>query len=103
MRMGIQSLALSCGASRRGSSDLALLWLWPRPVAAAPTQPLAWELPYAPGVAKNKRNKEINKILKNKNKFKKCTTTLLEDGFFLLCKRYLIIIAHKHGWYILLS
>ena len=26
--------------------DLALLWLWPRPAAATPIQPLAWELPY---------------------------------------------------------
>ena len=27
--------------------DLALLWLWCRPTAAAPVQPLAWEFPYA--------------------------------------------------------
>ena len=27
--------------------DLALLWLWCRPAAAAPIPPLAWELPYA--------------------------------------------------------
>ena len=27
--------------------DLAVLGLWPRPGAAAPAQPLAWELPYA--------------------------------------------------------
>ena len=32
-------------------SDLALLWLWCRPAAAVPIQPLAWELPYAAGVA----------------------------------------------------
>ena len=31
--------------------DLALLWLWCRPAAAALIQPLAWELPYAMGVA----------------------------------------------------
>ena len=28
-----------------------LLWLWCRPPATAPIQPLAWELPYALGVA----------------------------------------------------
>ena len=28
-------------------SDPALLWLWCRPVAMAPIQPLAWEPPYA--------------------------------------------------------
>ena len=31
--------------------DLALLWLWRRPVATAPIQPLAWEPPYAAGAA----------------------------------------------------
>ena len=40
--------------------DLALLWLWCRPVATAPIQPLAWEPPYAVGVAL-KRPKKKNK------------------------------------------
>ena len=31
--------------------DLALLWLWHRPVAAALIRPLAWELPYIIGTA----------------------------------------------------
>ena len=31
--------------------DLALLWLWCRPTGTAPIQPLAWEPPYAVGVA----------------------------------------------------
>ena len=35
--------------------DLALLWLWCRPAAAAPIRPLAWELPYATGAALKKR------------------------------------------------
>ena len=38
-----------------------LLWLWCRPAAAASIQPLAWEHPYATGVAlkrpKNKKQK----------------------------------------------
>ena len=29
--------------------DLAWLWLWCRLAAAAPVQPLAWELPHAAG------------------------------------------------------
>ena len=29
----------------------ALLWLWRRPVATVPIQPLAWEPPYAAGAA----------------------------------------------------
>ena len=36
-----------------------MLWLWCRPAAVAPIQPLAWELPYASGKAlKRKRKKE---------------------------------------------
>jgi len=43
--------------SCRNGSDLALLWLWGRPTAAALIQSLAWELPYAAGVAlKSKQN-----------------------------------------------
>ena len=44
--------------SRHGS-DLAWLWLWCRPAAKAPTGPLAWEPPYAMGVAlKSQENKK---------------------------------------------
>ena len=37
--------------------DLVLLWLWRRPVATAPIRPLAWEPPYAMGVALEKGTK----------------------------------------------
>ena len=33
----------------QGIKDPALLWLWCRPAAAAPIQPLAWEPPCAAG------------------------------------------------------
>ena len=42
--------------------DLALLWLWYRPTAAAPIGPLTWEPPYATGAALKKiieREREI--------------------------------------------
>ena len=42
---------MSCGVGRRRGSDPALLWLWRRPEATALIQPLAWEPPYALGVA----------------------------------------------------
>ena len=71
VRMWAQSLAsLSglriqcCGVGCRCSSDLALLWLWCRPAAAAPIWPLAWKLPCAAGVAfkkKRRRRKEKRK------------------------------------------
>ena len=38
---------MSCGVGHRRSSDPALLWLWYRRAAAAPTGPLGWELPCA--------------------------------------------------------
>ena len=42
---------MSCGVGHRPGSDLALLWLWHGLAAVAPIRPLAWELPYAMGVA----------------------------------------------------
>ena len=53
---------MSCG--RRGS-DSELLWLWLRPSATAPIQPLAWELPYARGVALEKAKRKKIKIKTN--------------------------------------
>ena len=42
----------------RRDSDPALLWLLCRPVATVPIRPLAWEPPYAAGVALEKEKKE---------------------------------------------
>ena len=39
------------GVGHRHILDLALLWLWCRLGAAAPTEPIDWELPYAADVA----------------------------------------------------
>ena len=38
--------------------DLALLWLWRRPAATALIRPLAWEPPYAMGVALEKAKRQ---------------------------------------------
>ena len=59
---------MSCGVGCRCGSDPVLLWLWRRPVATAPIGPLAWEPPYAAGVAQ-----EIAKRQKKKKKKKKFT------------------------------
>ena len=57
------------GVGRKRGSDLALLWC--RQAAAAPIGPLAWEPPYASGVAlKSKINKQTLKIVKKQNKTK---------------------------------
>jgi len=54
---------VSCGVGRRLGSDPLLLWLWCRPAAVAPIRLLAWEPPYAVGVAleKAKQSKQTNK------------------------------------------
>ena len=63
---------MSCGVGCRHGSDLALLWLWRRPVATGPILPLAWESPYATGVdlekAKRQKKKNANSFLCKRNK-----------------------------------
>ena len=54
---------MSCGVVHRHGLDPTLLWLWCRPGATAPVQPLAWELPYASGAA---LKRQIKKKKKNK-------------------------------------
>ena len=58
------SIAMSCGVGCRYGLDLVLLWLWCRPAAIAPIGPLAWEPPYAAGVAQEmaKRQKKKKKV-----------------------------------------
>ena len=50
-----------CGVDLRHSSDLTLLWLWRRLAAVALIRPLAWEPPYAVGVALISKKKKKNK------------------------------------------
>ena len=62
---------MSYGVGCRCDLDPVLLWLWHRPAATAQVGPLAWEPPYAMGVAlemakdKNKQTDE-NKISSSK-------------------------------------
>ena len=68
MRMRVRSLASPSGLRIRccpelrcrsqSGSDPALLWLWCTLAAAALIQPLAWEPPYATGVALKRQKKE---------------------------------------------
>ena len=59
-----------------------LLWLWCRPAATAPIWPLAWEFPYAAGVAlkskerKKKRERERKKGRKSKRQWNYNTTSM---------------------------
>ena len=61
---------LPCGVGCRCGSDLALLWLWRRPVATAPIRPLGWEPLYAKGAAlkRQKKKKDDQEIMKTMGK-----------------------------------
>ena len=67
MRMQVPSLA------SLWVEDLALLWLWCRPVATAPIQPVAREPQHAAGAAL-KRQKKKKKRKKKKRKKRKRKT-----------------------------
>ena len=58
---------MGCGVGGRRSLDLVLLWLWCTLAAVALIRGLAWEPPYAVGVAlKEKKKKKKIKPPKNK-------------------------------------
>ena len=59
---------MSYSVGRRDDLDPARLWLWCRLAATAPIQPLAWEPPYAVGVALKKDQKTKKKKKKKKGK-----------------------------------
>ena len=55
---------MSCGVGGRCGLDHAMLWLWCGLAATALIWPLAWELPYAGGVApKRQKEKKIVQFL----------------------------------------
>ena len=56
---------MSYGIGHKCGLDPKLLWLWHRLVATDPIGPLAWESPYASGVAL-KRPKKKKKEFKEK-------------------------------------
>ena len=49
---------MSCGVGRICGSDHKLLWLCHRVAATAPIRPLAWEPPYAVGVALKRQGRK---------------------------------------------
>ena len=57
---------MSCGVGHTGDSDPALLWLWCRLAATSPIRPIAWEPPYATGVALRKTKRQQQKINERK-------------------------------------
>ena len=55
---------MSCGVGcRRGlDPELLWMWMWHRLAGTALIQPLAWEPPYAPGVALKSKNKQTKSL-----------------------------------------
>ena len=75
------------GAGCRCGSDLALLWLWPRPEATTPIQSLAWEPPYATDVVlKRPKKKEKKKREKKERKRKRISRSVRLIKCVLLLK-----------------
>ena len=87
---------MSCGVGHRYGLDLALLWLWNRLAATALIGPLAWETPYAVGVALKRQKK---KTKKNENGFLKlvfkgCHNKLALSGYLKTNKN---LLSHSSG------
>ena len=61
---------MSGGIGHRCGLDPELLWLWRRLAVTAPIGPLAWDSPYAAGVALEKTNKTKQK--KDKKQILNC-------------------------------
>ena len=103
---------MSCGVGCQHSSDLALLWLWCRPAATVLFQLLAWEPPYAAGMAlkrkERKRGREegkkggwifvLNPALKSKERKeggRQADRIFHMESSFL--KFIYLLIGHTHG------
>ena len=73
--MRVRSLALlrglwiqrCCDVDHRHGSDLALLWLWRRPMATVLIRPLAWKPPCASGAALKRQKTKNPTPLTKKN------------------------------------
>jgi len=76
---------MSCGVGHRCGLDLALLWLWCRPVATALIRLLVWEPPYATGAALEKTKRQ------KKKKGKKEISISITFSFIELVTAFIII------------
>ena len=63
---------MSCGIVLRLGLDPKLMWLWYRSAAIALIQPLAWEPPYAAGLALKRQKEKKEKKEKKKKGIQHC-------------------------------
>ena len=74
---------MSCGVGHRLGSDPALLWLLLRPATTDPIRPLAWEPPYAAGMALEKTKKKKSWVmsrLKSETEYVYCNICLYKHS-----------------------
>ena len=81
---------MTCGVGHRCSLDPTLLWVWCTPAAAAPIQPLAWELPYVVSAAL-KRQKTKRKVQYKEDVYTQGNTIQPQ-------KRRKFCHLEQHGW-----
>ena len=81
---------MSCGVACRCSSDPVLLWLWLAAIALI--RPLAWESPYAMGVAlkrpkkkKKKKKKKFQRVERGQLKVTQCQDHMRLRGHCAPC------------------
>ena len=85
---------MSYNVGRRRGSDLALLWLWCKRAATVPIQSLAWEPPYAAGMALKRERKKRKRANKKKiNKGTKCLWEHLTTDTTMLGKAWLVFLV----------
>ena len=77
---------MSCDVGPRRGLDPVLLWLRRRPAATAPIGPLAWELPYAAGVALKRQKENIRAILDSQiNERCQGMTSWTQSSWAIIC------------------
>ena len=94
---------MSCGVGCRHGSDPGVLWLWCSPAPTAPIGPLAWEPPYASGMALKRQN--INKCGLNYRKTSKssslppqCPSQKVSKRAYLREQHSLVLVVIVWWW-----
>ena len=86
---------MSCGVGCRLRWDLVLLWLWHRLVATTPIWPLAFEPPYADGLALKRPKKKKKRIFQFTNMiYAYILLHIFGSSFFFLAPP----VAYGHSW-----
>ena len=94
---------MSCGVGRRCGLDLALLWLWSRLTGVALIRTLAWEPPYALGVALKKSKQKKKRPSFKKSHFIQQKLIVYPSSNTVKTAYYMVFLMTKirtemHAW-----